>query len=69
MKQSSNIRFQRYAIEVENIRLGKNILYETSGHHTLFHELLNSDLPASRKGSRCLGDEAQAIVDAGTFTT
>ena len=38
-------------------------------HPTIFHELLNSDLPASEKTDARLGDEAQLIIAAGLITT
>ena len=36
---------------------------------TIFHEVLNSDLPDSEKTDARLGDEAQLIIAAGLITT
>lgn len=36
---------------------------------TIFHEVLNSDLPSHEKGLQRLGDEAQTIIGAGLETT
>jgi len=43
--------------------------YKTVKHPTIFHELLNSDLPPGEKTDARLGDEAQLIVAAGLITT
>ena len=38
-------------------------------HQTIFHEVLESDLPAEEKRSERLGHEAQTVVGAGLSTT
>jgi hypothetical protein len=38
-------------------------------HETIFHELLNSDLPPEEKSDVRLADEAQLVVAAGLITT
>ena len=43
--------------------------YENFSHPTLFHELLQSDLPAHEKSVRRIKDEAFVVVAAGTLTT
>ncbi|KUL84200.1 hypothetical protein ZTR_06934 [Talaromyces verruculosus] len=55
--------------KVEEIRTGSNDLHKDTKHATIFHELLNSDLPDVEKSSARLGDEAQLIVAAGLITT
>ncbi|KAF9691723.1 hypothetical protein EKO04_010491 [Ascochyta lentis] len=42
---------------------------ETKGHPTVFHELLNSDLPPSEKSLERLSQESQLIVGAALDTT
>lgn len=51
------------------IRDGINQGYKTASHPTIFHELINSDLPEEEKTDARLGDEAQLIVCAGIITT
>lgn len=48
---------------------GKNEGYQSASHPTIFHELLNGDLPASEKTLPRLMDEGQTIVGAGQVTT
>lgn len=57
------------ARKVGDIRKGINEGHKMVSHPTIFHELLNSDLPASEKTDARLGDEAQLIVAAGLITT
>ncbi|KAI9714885.1 MAG: hypothetical protein M1820_000174 [Bogoriella megaspora] len=40
-----------------------------SGHPTIFHEVLQSDLADSEKTERRLGEEAQLLIGAGLLTT
>lgn len=56
-------------MEVDKIRNEKNTSHLTSGHRTLFHALLSSDLSPEEKTSHRLGDEARGLIAAGTFTT
>lgn len=51
------------------IRKGDNEFHKQVEHSTIFHELLNSDLPEEEKSDARLGDEAQLIVAAGLITT
>ncbi len=51
------------------IRHGINEGHKNLQHPTIFHELLNSDLPLEEKSDARLGDEAQLIVAAGLITT
>ncbi|MCJ1271041.1 hypothetical protein MMC22_010940 [Lobaria immixta] len=57
-----------YAAEIDKIRSEKSTMHLTSGHQTVFHALLNSDLPPAEKTSTRLGEEARGLVGAGTFT-
>ena len=54
---------------MDSIRTGINEGYKNVSHPTIFHELLNSDLPPSERTNARLGDEAQLIVAAGLITT
>jgi cytochrome P450 len=54
---------------VAELRKGTNEAYKHVKHSTIFHELLNSDLPEEEKSDARLGDEAQLIVAAGLITT
>ena len=58
-----------YALEVDEIKSGKNISDSTSDHRSILHALVNSDLPSAEKDSRRLGDEASGLIGAGTLTT
>lgn len=57
------------AQQVKAIRDGINQGHKQAAHPTVFHELLNSDLPESQKTDARLGDEAQLIIAAGLITT
>ncbi|KAI2015657.1 hypothetical protein LOY97_005520 [Ophidiomyces ophidiicola] len=57
------------ARRVDDIRSGVNASYKKVKHRTIFHEVLNSDLPDDQKSNTRLGDEAQLIVAAGLITT
>lgn len=46
-----------------------NDAHKTVEHPTIFHELLESDLPEEEKSNARLGDEAQLIIAAGLITT
>ncbi|KAK3346444.1 cytochrome P450 family protein [Lasiosphaeria hispida] len=54
---------------IREIGCGINESHKTAGHATIFHELLNSDLPPGETTDARLGDEAQLIVAAGLITT
>ncbi|KAE9974721.1 hypothetical protein EG328_003678 [Venturia inaequalis] len=56
-------------LKVREIRDGVNQAAEKASHPTIFHEILNSDLPDAEKTDARLGDEAQLIVAAGLVTT
>ena len=55
--------------QVEAIRSGEDQSYEKSGHKTIFHSLLESNLPTQEKGRERLRDEAFSLVTAGSETT
>lgn len=42
---------------------------KTPEHTTIFHEVLDGDLPEQEKELQRLGDEAQTIIGAGLETT
>lgn len=56
-------------MQVEEIRSGNDKSYEESGHATIFHSLLESNLPESEKSRERLRDEAFSLVTAGSLTT
>lgn len=47
----------------------KTTEYASMDHPTIFHELINSDLPANEKTIARLQDEGQLIIGAGQVTT
>ncbi|KAI9813881.1 MAG: hypothetical protein M1826_002368 [Phylliscum demangeonii] len=55
--------------EIRAIMDGHNAGHKTATHPTIFHELLNSDLPAAEKTMPRLVAEGQTVVGAGTITT
>ncbi|KAK5651119.1 hypothetical protein OQA88_13258 [Cercophora sp. LCS_1] len=57
------------ARRIREIREGINTNHKDVIHPTIFHELLNSELPEEEKRDARLGDEAQLIVAAGLITT
>jgi cytochrome P450 len=63
------VQLQDLALKVEEIRTGMNEGHKHVSHPTIFHEVLNSDLPEAEKTNARLGDEAQLIVAAGLITT
>src|SRR6266487_5460425 len=63
------IELQDLGRQVGEIREGINESHKNVNHPTIFHELLNSDLPTEEKSNARLGDEAQLIVAAGLITT
>lgn len=54
---------------ISRIASGEDQAYKQSSHPTIFHEVLQSDLPPQEKALRRLGDEAQTIIGAGLETT
>ncbi|KAJ4299457.1 hypothetical protein N0V90_004702 [Kalmusia sp. IMI 367209] len=66
---SANIKLTRERMDqIEDVR---RIGFEKADqvHKTVFHTLLQSDLPASEKETRRLAEEAVLLVGAGTHTT
>ncbi|KAI9667579.1 MAG: hypothetical protein M1821_000395 [Bathelium mastoideum] len=57
------------ANQIETIRDGKDTAAAKSGHKTIFHDLLASDLPQQEKSRNRLRDEAFSLVTAGSGTT
>ena len=54
---------------VARIASGEDHSHKQSSHPTIFHEVLQSDLPPQEKTLRRLGDEAQTVIGAGLETT
>ncbi|KAI9702616.1 MAG: hypothetical protein M1820_006122 [Bogoriella megaspora] len=57
------------AHQIEAIRDGQDHSFKTSGHRTILHDLLESDLPKQEKSRNRLRDEAFSLVTAGSGTT
>lgn len=55
--------------QVRIIQASKSDDYSNASHPTIFHELLNSDLPPEEKSMHRLVYEGQGLVGAGTITT
>lgn len=55
--------------QIESIRHGEDKSYETAGHRTVFHELLQSKLPPDELKRDRLRDEAFSLVVGGSGTT
>ncbi|KAJ5672267.1 benzoate 4-monooxygenase cytochrome P450 [Penicillium longicatenatum] len=60
---------QSLSQQVEAIRHGENTAYKKADHRTVFHELLDSDLPEEELQRDRLRDEAFSLVTAGSGTT
>ncbi|KAF1837008.1 putative P450 monooxygenase [Decorospora gaudefroyi] len=57
------------AQSVQRVLSGRGKGNEDSGHATIFHSLLASDLPASEMSPKRLQGEGEALVGAGAVTT
>ncbi|KIW25414.1 hypothetical protein, variant [Cladophialophora immunda] len=55
--------------QIENIRNGVDTSHKTASHPTIFHEILDSSLPAAEKRTSRLADEGATVVSAGAVTT
>lgn len=55
--------------QIADIMEGKNQAYKDVEHPTIFHELLECDLPPQEKSLHRMGEEAQLVVAAGLETT
>lgn len=55
--------------QVLAIQSGSNDGWKNVSHHTIFHEMLNSELPPQEKSTARLSDDGQVTVVAGTLTT
>jgi cytochrome P450 len=56
--------------QIEVIRKNRNSdMYKASDHETIYHDILDSDLPASEKTTSRLWQDGQVTVIAGTLTT
>lgn len=56
-------------VKIAKIINGEDDSHTKSQHPTIFHELLESNLPPQEKYLNRLGDEAQMIIGAGLETT
>lgn len=54
---------------INAIKYGKRDFSVETNHPTLFHELLQGDVPSSEKSVKRLVQEAQIVVSAGTETS
>ncbi|KAL6714571.1 hypothetical protein ACLMJK_007996 [Lecanora helva] len=54
--------------QIEAIRTGKDHSKATTGHRTVFHEILSSDLPPETKTNYRLREEAFNLLSAGSST-
>ncbi|KAF2261425.1 cytochrome P450 [Lojkania enalia] len=67
---SSSVKLKRERInQIEEIRREDSSKYEDQHTKTIFHSLLQSDLPESEKETGRLAEEAVLLVGAGTHTT
>jgi cytochrome P450 len=57
---------QGWVRQIEEIRNSKD---KEAGKNTIFHGLLNSELPETEKATKRLRQEAQLVVLAGQDTT
>ena len=55
--------------QVREIIAGENEEWRSKDHPTIFHSILDSELPSEEKSVARLADEAQMFVMAGTTTT
>ena len=56
-------------VQVQNIKAKGGDDYSAARHPTIFHELLNSNLPPEEKSMRRMVYEGQTLIGAGTITT
>jgi cytochrome P450 len=56
-------------VKIAKIISGEDESHAKSQHPTIFHELLQSNLPPAEKSLNRLGDEAQLMIGAGLETT
>lgn len=59
----------KMSLQIEAIRGGQDDAHRYSDHPTVFHELLNSNMPEREKAKNRIRDEAQTIIGAGISTT
>ena len=57
------------SVQIQAIKDGKDEAHKYSDHPTVFHELLNSNMPEKEKTKNRIRDEAQTIIGAGISTT
>jgi hypothetical protein len=65
------IAFQMVHSQIQKIqqRIGKGFEHQSQTSATIFHELLQGDLPDEEKSTLRLSQESQTIIGAGTETT
>ncbi|CAG8961502.1 hypothetical protein HYFRA_00013853 [Hymenoscyphus fraxineus] len=59
----------KLARQVEDIREEKDLSHLTSGHRTVFHDLIQSSLSPAEKSPSRLRDEAFSLITAGSGTS
>lgn len=59
---------QELGAQVDEIKSGKNDAYKSVGHPTIFHEILESDLPPQEMSKNRMEQEAQNVIGAGLVT-
>ncbi|KAG0650454.1 Cytochrome P450 monooxygenase orf6 [Hyphodiscus hymeniophilus] len=63
-------QFQRHCeAQIKNVLLAQHDYQIDVKHKTIFHDILDSDIPPQEKTADRLWQEAQTIVSAGTVTT
>jgi cytochrome P450 len=65
----ANHPFKDLRIKIAKLISGEDESHTKSQHPTIFHELLQSNLPPQEKSLDRLGDEAQLMIGAGLETT
>ncbi|CAN9170111.1 unnamed protein product [Alternaria alternata] len=69
LRKMNNRRVQEVFAKKEKVRQGSGVAESnTTSEHTIFHDLLDSDLPPNEKNLERLSQESQVIVGAGIDT-
>lgn len=65
----SSLWRQKVKEQIRDIQDGTNRSNEKGSHRTIFHDVLDSDMPASEKKLERMWQEGMVVVGAGTDTT
>ncbi|PVH94286.1 cytochrome P450, partial [Periconia macrospinosa] len=69
-KISAQVKLRREGTnQIEDVRRQIDAKQESKGNRTIFHRLLQSELPEAEKATSRLAEEAVLLVGAGTHTT